>query len=247
MGCSATKIVAPVDFLAHIRAASLFKGLSNSDLAPFATAAQRRQLSKGQTLYLQDDKADWFYLVVHGWIKLFRETLEGSEAVLDILTSGHIFGETSIFEDGRYSYAVQAVENTEVIAMPTRILKDKIQSGGQLALNMLSSMSRHRVQQHREIEHLNLQNAPQRIGCFLLRLCPIKATGNITIHLPYDKTLIASRLGMKAETFSRALAKLREETGIKIQGSAVHIGDLQELVTYTCSHCSTSFPCDDLK
>jgi hypothetical protein len=68
----------------------------------------------------------------------------------------------------------------------------------------------------------------------------------VTLHLPYDKTLIASRLGMKPETFSRALAKLKEQTGIRIVGPTVYIDRLQTLVSYTCNHCSTHFPCDDL-
>ena len=70
---------------------------------------------------------------------------------------------------------------------------------------------------------------------------------SVTITLPYDKTLIASRLGMKPETFSRALAKLKQETQIEIKGPMVTIKDMQRLISFTCNHCSSSFPCEDLK
>ncbi|MCI5050226.1 MAG: Crp/Fnr family transcriptional regulator [Rickettsiales bacterium] len=225
----------------------LFKGLGPEIIQTLVEQSQSRNIRKGTILYLQDDPADWFYVILHGWVKLFRETIEGEEAVIDVLTNRHMFGENAVFEEDRYTYAVEIIEDSALIAMPTAVLKQQIATNNQLALNMLSSMSRHRLQQHREIEHLNVQNAPQRIGCFLLRLCGSKPEKHVTIHLPYDKTLIASRLGMKPETFSRALAKLKQNTNIKVSGPSVHIEDVDRLVEYTCNHCSTSFPCDDLK
>lgn len=234
------------DTTAALQALTLFRGLDDASQAEFAQQAQQRKEPKGKVIFLQEDPAQWFYLIQKGWVKLFRETLEGDEAVIDVLTTGHLFGETALFEGDTYSYSAEVVEDAKILALPLALLKKKISSHNELAVNMLTSMSRHRVQQTREIEHLNLQTAPQRIGCFLLRLCKADVQGAVTIHLPIDKTLIASRIGMKPETFSRALAKLRGETGIKVQGPTVYINDVQELVSYTCKQCSTSFPCDDL-
>jgi CRP-like cAMP-binding protein len=91
-----------------------------------------------------------------------------------------------------------------------------------------------------------VQSAPQRIGCFLLRLCKAQEEGEVTLHLPYDKTLIAARLGMKPETFSRALTRLRQESDIEVKGATVSIPDIQRLVGYTCNACSNAYPCKDL-
>lgn len=224
----------------------LFEHISAPVLERFVQASQLRQETKGKVLFIQEDKAEWFYLIMDGWVKLFRETFDGTEAVIDVLSSGHLFGETSVFENDAYSFSAQIVEPTRFIMLPTALLKSTITTNNQLALNMLSSMSAHRRQQNREIEHLNTQNAPQRIGCFLLRLCPTDPPPAYTLNLPYDKTLIASRLGMKPETFSRALSKLKQETDIEIKGPAVTIHNVQQLITYTCNHCSVQFPCNDL-
>ncbi len=236
-----------VDLSEKIKNTPLFSGISEDVIAEFAKEAHLRSEPKGKILFLHGDDAEWFYLIVHGWVKLFRETIEGTEAVIDVLTSGHMFGDGTVFEDGKYGYGAEAVEPTQFIMLPTSMLKRSIETNNHMALNMLSSMSQHRRQQNREIEHLNVQNAPQRIGCFLLRLCPTSPSPSTTLNLPYDKTLIASRLGMKAETFSRALAKLKSETGIQIHGPTVTIQDIQRLVSYTCNHCSDSFPCEDIK
>ena len=247
MSCEPKNIQDFVDIAQHLAKQAIFAGVEQGTVQAFADAARLRSEPKGKVLFIQEDEAEWFYVVLSGWVKLFRETIDGTEAVVDVLPAGHMFGETSVFENDCYNYSAELVEPTQYLMLPTSMLKTAIAENSQIALNMLNSLSHHRQQQSREIEHLNLQNAPQRIGCFLLRLCPVDVADNITIHLPYDKTLIAARLGMKPETFSRALAKLKAETNIVIKGSMVTIPVLSTLVEYTCNHCSSSFPCEDMK
>jgi len=144
-----------------------------------------------------------------------------------------------------YSFNAEAVEASQLISFPLPILKEAIMSDGTLSYNMLSGMSRRRQQQDLEIEHRTVQNASQRIGCFLLRLCKPDMASPIRLNLPYDKMLLASRLGMKPETFSRALNRLRKETDIRITGATIEFDSLSQLSTYSCSACSTAFPCVD--
>lgn len=223
----------------------LCHGLPESRIEELAAQAAVKTLLKGCVVYSHEEEASWFYLLAQGWVKLFRETLDGDEAVLDILPAGHVFGETALFGNGRYGASAQAVEDAVVLVLPLTALRRLIEEEPRLALNMLDSMAGFRRQQEREIEHRSLQNAPQRIGCFLLRLCDDGGRQTVTLHLPYDKTLIAARLGMKPETFSRALARLREDTGIVVQGATVHIGDVRRLADYTCGACSSTYPCED--
>ncbi|MCB1531969.1 MAG: Crp/Fnr family transcriptional regulator [Alphaproteobacteria bacterium] len=226
---------------------AIFKGCDDKALERLAANAHLQKHTKGHILFIHGDEAARLYLVQSGWVKLFRETLDGTQAVVDILTSGHLFGETSIFEDDIYPYSAEVVEPSEIISIPLTNLKTEIETNNKLALNMLSAMARYRRQQDREIEHLSIQNASQRIGCFLLRLVNQSEDGAVTIHLPYDKTLVASRLGMQPETFSRALAKLRDATGLNVKGATIELENLNQLVSYSCAACSSEFPCKDLQ
>lgn len=229
-----------------LREHSLFAGMSDDMFGDFRHAAQELQRDKGNVLFLQDDPAEWFYFVVSGWVKIFRETIEGDEAVLDVLTSGHIFGEAAIMDGGIHTVGAAVVEKATLLRLPASLLKGAITKSHDVALGMLSSISRQRRQQTQEIENLNMQNAPQRIGCFLLRLCRATETDAVAFNLPYDKSLIAARLGMQCETFSRALNKLRKETSISVKGAAVDIPDVDELSSFACSRCSNEYPCSDL-
>lgn len=239
---AATPAASLVDLL---RGSALLASLSPERAALFATAANEKHYRKGKVLYLQDDAAEKLFFIRKGWVKLFRETLDGEEAISDILTSGHTFGETSIFFDGHYSESAQLVEDATLVEFPARLLKEEITTNPVFAQAMLSVMMKHRRRQAMEIEHLTVQNTAQRIGCFLLRLCSDKkGLGSVTLHLPYDKLLLAARLGMQPETFSRALAKLRTETNLSIQGATVVVPDLEKLVQYCCNACSNAYPCE---
>ncbi len=225
---------------------SLFSAMPEQLVAEFSQAAQTISVTKGSTLFMQNDEAEWFYFIVNGWVKLFRETFDGDEAVIDMTTKGHMFGESAIIDDGIHSFGATAVEECQLIRLPSKLLRNAVAENHSVALAMLGSMSRHRKQQTRESESLNLQNASQRIGCFLLRLCRVHDAEPIRLQLPYDKSLIAARLGMKSETFSRALNKLRNDTSIMIKGASVEIPEMEALSHYACSACSSEFPCSDL-
>lgn len=232
------------DWLSRI---PLLRGASDAFIKSLPAQSHTRNLSKGQMLFLSDDPAEYFFIITKGWIKLFRETLDGSQAIIDIVPAGHMIGETSIFHEGRYPFSAEATENMQLISLPLSALKTEIETNPQMALAMLGTMAQHRKQQEQEIEHRTLQNAPQRIGCFLLRLIDqTKTDAPVTINLPYDKVLVASRLGMQPETFSRALSKLKAETGITVKGATVTCNNVHKLSTYSCITCSSEFPCRDM-
>ncbi|MCI5060023.1 MAG: Crp/Fnr family transcriptional regulator [Alphaproteobacteria bacterium] len=209
--------------------------------------AHSQKYKKGKILFVHEDRANFFYVIQTGWVKLFRETIDGTQSIVDILPAGHLFGETALFTQNLSPYSAEVIEPGIIISIPLKILKKEVESNNKLALDMLASMTRYRHQQDREIEHRTIQNAPQRIGCFLLRLTDQNKSGPAIIHLPYDKTLVAARLGMQPETFSRALAKLKEKTGIRIKGATVELNNLDQLSQYSCAACSSEFPCKDLQ
>ena len=226
----------------------IFKGLNPQSFSMIAESYSGITLKRGATLFLQDDKADFVYIIRSGWVKLFRETMDGQEAIIDILTRGHVFGDTAIFNDKIYQYAVEIVEDAHLLRLPLGIIETLLKSDTQFTFNLMNTMARYRREQDLEVEHRSLQNASQRIGCFLLRLLPShKHSGAQTIQIPFDKLLLAGRLGMKPETLSRGLARMKDDLGVAIKGGTIHVPSIEQLVDYTCSACTHNFPCEDIK
>lgn len=225
---------------------AFFRASSPAFQQQIAREAVELKAERRKVIILSGDTASRFYFIRAGWIKLYQETMDGTEAVIDILNAGHVFGDTALFHGDIYPYSAEAAEPAVLLSFPAAALKAEVESNPKFAVAMLSSMARYRRQQDQELEHRTLQNAPQRIGCFLLRLTRQDGAESAVIHLPYDKTLVASRLGMKPETFSRALAKLRADTGLEVQGSTITVRDVASLSHYACTACSSQYPCRDV-
>ncbi len=219
-------------YLECLKSTSLFSDLSDSEIAILSAKAQSRTFKKGKIVFLEGENADYFYIVNCGWVKLFRTLPEGDEIILDVVTTGQVVGESAIFDHRRHSYSAQVVEDCQLLSIPARTLREQIGNSQALAFNMLSFMSRYHRRHFGEIALNTIQNAPQRIGRFLLKFCPKNRKQNISFHLPYDKTLIADTLGMKGATFSRALNILREKTGVRIKGTRVEIDSVEKLMAF---------------
>jgi CRP-like cAMP-binding protein len=216
--------------LEFLKGISLFYKLPNESVEAFAKVAQTKSYKKGKLLYLEGDPADFFYIICGGWLKLFHITEEGEEVILAMLTADSTTGESSMFEHGRYTSSAQVVGDASILSIPLAFLREQLRFNNQLALNMLGSMVQYQRRHELQLEQYLLYSAPQRIGCFLLGLCPVlEQKDGVILNLPYDKTLIASTLGMKGATFSRALNILREETGIHITGTRVTIDSMVRL------------------
>jgi hypothetical protein len=96
-----------------------------------------------------------------------------------------------------------------------------------IAIAMIASTSQHLHQLVQRVEQLSAQSGLQRVAEFLAALCPNK-NGSCTISLPYDKSLIAGRLGLKPESLSRVFAKLRL-VGVDVRASEVVVSDVAQL------------------
>lgn len=216
--------------LAVIRKTAIFSSLPPQDLQTLLQDATFQNIGRGEVLFIQGDPAIAFYVVIGGWVKVFRITPSGEEAVVGVFTSGESFAEAAAFSGGSYPASSEAVTDARVLRVASEGLAAKIRQSPEIALSMLSSTSRQLRRMVQEIEQLKAHTGAQRVAEFLASLCPVEA-GPCTIGLPYDKALIAGRLGMKPESLSRAFARLRA-VGLRIDHNTAAINDVARLRGY---------------
>jgi CRP-like cAMP-binding protein len=95
---------------------------------------------------------------------------------------------------------------------------------------MIASTSQHLHNLVYQVEQLKAQTGVQRVAEFLASLATVDH-GPCAIALPYDKVLIAGRLGLKPESLSRAFAKLKQ-LGVEVHASHVLVNDVAKLRNY---------------
>jgi CRP-like cAMP-binding protein len=182
------------------------------------------------TLFEQDEPATAFYLVLDGWVKLFRMTMGGDEAVVGVFARGDCLAEVPCLTGGDYPVCGETVTDARLLAVPTQGIVELTRSNPQIGLAMLASTSLRLKQLVDQIEELKAHTGPQRLANFLVGLAPV-AEGPCTIALPYEKLLIAGRLGMKPESLSRSFQRLRT-VGVRISHDTVAVSDVKRLAEF---------------
>ncbi len=221
-----------------LRDLPFFKGMDEDCVRAFFTQADIREYQKGHTLLRIGDAAEKLYIIISGWVKIYRLTSEGEESVLALFTRGDVFGEASIFNGANYPFSAEIAEDTKVMEIAGTFLRTQAKANPDITQKVMESMSREMTKLQMENEHLAIMTAPQRVGCLLLQLSSAMLGKGGTFTFPYDKSLAASRLGMKAETFSRALAQLKP-VGVNVRGSEITIDSYENLVSHVCGNCSS--------
>ena len=193
-------------------------------------AASVREVTAGEVLFMQGDEVSASYVVLDGWIKLYRLSEYGDEAVVAVFTRGQTFAEAAVFSKENYPVTAEAATSARLLRIPSDQLQRNVRENPDFGFAMLASTSMHLQGLVRQIEQLKTNTATQRVARFLASLCPVNQ-GSCTIGLPYDKALIAGRLGMKPESLSRAFARLRN-FGVRVDHTAAAISDIERLRNY---------------
>jgi len=213
------------DDLDIVRRINVFRGLNPRMIQQMIAPAITLSLREREVVCRQDESATAFFIVVEGWIKLYRITVAGDEAVINVLAKGDSFAESAAFTGQPYLHTAEAVSDARVIRVPAAHIVKCIQSIPEFAQAMIAAMAQHMSHLVQQVEQLKAKLGVQRLAEFLVSLCPNgqdTCQDTCTVALPYDKTLIAGRLGIKPESLSRAFAKLRS-VGVHVHAAHIEV------------------------
>lgn len=206
---------------------AVFRGLKAETVEQIIAPATAVMLRPHEWIVRQGDPATAFFIIIDGWVKLYRNTLSGDEAVINILTKGESFAESVAFTGNRYFSTAEAVSNARVGRIPADHIVRCIRANPDIGLAMVASVSQHLHNLVQHVEQLKAHSGVQRVAEFLASLSA-KEQGQCTVVLPYDKILIAGRLGLTPESLSRAFARLRT-IGVVVNASNVTVADIAKL------------------
>ncbi len=210
---------------------SLFmRSLPDQHVEPLLERAAFRHYERGETIFLQEEQAEGVHVVLDGWVKLYRVSPNGAEAVVGVFARGESFGEAVALRNNPYPVSAEAVTACELMVVPASALIEMMHADPDVCVSILAATFTHLHGLVEQLQQLKAQTGAQRVAEFLLSLCS-QDTGGCTVDLPYDKALIAGRLGMKPESLSRAFSRLKP-AGVTIRKNHAQIADIERLRDY---------------
>lgn len=213
--------------LATLRQCAMFAPFSPDELRNILIDSAVQKFPRNAVLFMQNEPAKRFYIVLEGRVKILRETADGRESVLRLFNPGESFAEASILQINGYPATAIACEEVRTLGIPAARFIQQIKSNPELAMAVIAELGRKLQHFVRHVEQLTARSATERLACFLLKMCPAECS-TVVLKLPIEKAVIAATLGMQPETFSRSLSKLRS-FGVQIDGDEVSIPDVTTL------------------
>lgn len=200
--------------------APLFASLNRNWCEILAASAQIFRLQKNHFLYRRGDASTGVYLVAVGQIKAFIPIARSRHGkVIEMFGAGDTFGETLMLLNHPHLVDAQALEDSLVIWLDKRDIEQILAIEAEFATQMLKGVSRRFETLLHDIENVTTHSASERVADYLLKQ-PREGTQAL---LKFSKCLIASKLGLQAESLSRALQQLSRDHLISVQGSHVEI------------------------
>jgi CRP/FNR family transcriptional regulator len=215
-----------------VKKALLFSGLAEEYLVELAEIAVRRPFVKGETLFTEGEKAEGFYLLFSGALKLCKMSPDGRERVLHMVHPVETFAEAAFFGDGSYPAEARGVEKGELLFFPRGAFMGLLERNPRFSMNLIASLAMLLRRFARQIEELSFADAPSRLASYLIDLASRKSTsfqGRTYLELDMRKGELASRLGTVSETLSRTFKKLKDEEVIEVDGSKVTVLNMEKL------------------
>lgn len=203
--------------------APLFNGLSGDQLAELRAIGTIQEVQKDQTIFSEGERADGFYVLLSGKVKVYKTSMDGKEHILHILGAGEPFGEVPVFIGANFPATALSLSPSRIMFFPKRRFIDLISANPLIALGMIGLLCLRLKEFTHQIENLALKDVSARLSSYLLHLLQEQQMQGPSIRLKISKGQLAGVLGTAPETLSRVLARLSTAGYIRVQGPEITI------------------------
>jgi CRP-like cAMP-binding protein len=186
--------------------------------------------SRGETLFHKGDQSEGFYLLVYGQVKLAFISPQGADKVVEIIGPGMSFGEAVMFLEMPHVVYAQTLADSLLLHVSKTAVFDELERNAKFARKMLGGLSRRLHGIISDVEAYCMHSGAQRVIGYLLRDAEQAAgNGQADVMLPTNKGVIASRLNLTPQHFSRILHELTQAGLVTVDGRTIHIADVDRL------------------
>lgn len=211
---------------------SLCKGMTKEEIQEILSQNGCRicHYDKGETIFLQGQKADRMFVLVSGKVVIAKVSASGKKSVLTCIeTVGDLFGEIYLFIGKReFEMEAQAVVSTTVLSIDSRIFEkeaDNSMAEIRLMKNLLQIFAKKAYLLNKRLRLLSAGSLREKIASFLLE----HASEDGMVYLSMTKEELAEYMNVARPSLSREIGNMVEEGWIALQGKNILIRDLESL------------------
>ena len=208
-----------------LRSVPILRELPDHLFAEFLSLCSETTYLKGESVFLEGQKAVGLFVVWRGELKIFKVGDGGREQILEIEGPGRTVAELPLFDGLPYPASCAALEDSIVLRMPASTFHRLIEANPLLARAVISSLSQRLRHLVSLVEEISLKDVRERLARLLIEL----AGARDEVELPWTNQDIASRIGTVREIVSRTMSRMGHEGVIRLEGRTLTILDRRRL------------------
>jgi len=222
---------APIRIQEFLKNVPLFRELTDEELDRIAAGTAQVRAPTGTILFRRGEASSGFHVVVYGQVKLAFGAADGSEKVVEILGPGSSFGEAVMFLDKPYVVFAETLADSLVLAIGKQTIFAELERNPRFARKMLAGLAQRLHRLVHDLEAYTLRSGTQRVIGYLLRDYSEEGQPRapVEVALATSKGVLASRLNITREHFSRILHDLSAAGLIEVHGRIIRILDPERL------------------
>jgi CRP/FNR family transcriptional regulator len=206
--------------IALLHGVPAFSALAEEDLGQVVDVTVPRSFGAGEVVFREGDEGDTCYIVRLGQARAVREHSDGRSITLATFGRGEIFGELAMFDDERRSATVEAVEDTEAMAILGADMRRLLRAHPDIAVKMLGGLARRLRETNERLARQSFQTVQSRVASVLADMVASarsQGAGENDVLITATQSDLAQLAGSSRESASRFLAVL-ERAGVITQG-----------------------------
>ena len=204
-----------------------FRGLSEDLLTELENLAIVKSYDKNAEIFAEGQKAFGFFLILEGYVKVYKLSSKGKEQIIHLLGPGEVFAEVVLSGVDTYPAYAQVISPVKVALFEKSRFLKLIQRRPELAMSLIGLFATKLRSLIKTIENLTLKEAGERLLHYLWELS--EEGKNKTLELKVNKTHLALLLGITPETLSRLFHRFREEGIIELEKNKITLLDLEKI------------------
>lgn len=207
-------------------ACPLLAGLPPAVIDELAAASHLLEFAAEQPLYRAGEPIREALLLATGVVKRTIAMPGGATKLLELCQTPQLLSLGEVFAGTHYASSCTATAAGVIVAVDVRRLRETVSQHREFGERVIRALAARQcaVEFDATGYHYGLTGA-QRVLDYLLEQAGERAglAGETTVALKTSKKLIAARIGMTPESFSRNLRELSETGVIVVEGRNVHI------------------------
>lgn len=228
-------ITRAIDLKSFLAGIEPYAGLDADEFSRLVDAARVVHLERGMPLFEQGQPCTGVHIVFSGQIKLAFYSPHGAEKIIAIATDRHGVGEECLSLGQDYPFHADALVDSTLIFLPRQVLVDCLESSRLFVQCLMKCIAEKFHHLLLDVEAASLLTGSERVVEYLMRDLDQVAQGPAVVDLNMAKSVIASRLSLTQEHFSRLLRQLSDSGMIVVEGRQIQIPEVRRMRQYLTS------------